>query len=471
MIIENLSFYIKYFVNCWNNGRVLEKSGFNYDYVCGTNPRMMIFDSLPFDEFRDSDAYLEDLFRRMKNEPTLFNVESAVIALNSIYNTQLSNPFSTAKNIYNLINDKQLLKKINNDKCDQREVIDLIASVNKALNNREKYIYSFSTKFCSFINPLKYPIMDKYSSSMLYYYLKLKQSKIDNRLVCHTKMGDYSYYIKAYDLFISEYNLNMFTYKEIDKFLWIYGKIVDKSVNYMDKEISFVTVDYIPINSNNAINVLFEIHLFAHEELCDDLLSEELLGHGVNPPLVVKPLKRINGCTYKLNYDKSTTIGSFQKCIYELIWGEVLSSVLGTFILFFYDDNIRMTIANSDANFSYLLDKYFDREKSGTIKVSIYVSEEAGEYYSVGNLRFRFNSKEIGKHNLPHIHVIDKNHNRTASISIIDGKVLAGNLLSKDIKKAKKIISDRKQDMLKYWECNTDGMRVDVNDALGITNF
>ena len=100
MIIENLSFYVKYFVNCWNNGRVLEKSGFYYDYVCGTNPRMMIFDSLPFDEFRDSDAYLEDLFRRMKNEPTLFNVESAVIALNSIYNTQLSNPFSTAKNNY-----------------------------------------------------------------------------------------------------------------------------------------------------------------------------------------------------------------------------------------------------------------------------------------------------------------------------------------------------------------------------------
>ena len=36
-------------------------------------------------------------------------------------------------------------------------------------------------------------------------------------------MGIYRYYLEAYDAFIEEFHLQGKTYKEIDKYLWLYG--------------------------------------------------------------------------------------------------------------------------------------------------------------------------------------------------------------------------------------------------------
>ena len=130
-----------------------------------------------------------------------------------------------------------------------------------------------------------------------------------------------------------------------------------------------------------------------------------------------------------------------------------------------------MKVDNPDLLFNEALCKYLDKESKGEIKVAFYLCEDAGEFYREKNLRFWFHSKELCRHNERHVHVTDTNHDREATIRILDGKMLDGNLISKDLKKARDIIESNKKDLLIYWNTKTDGMIVDLNNALGITDY
>ena len=80
------------------------------------------------------------------------------------------------------------------------------------------YTYSFATKVFSFIDH-KYPIVDSYVVTVLdAYEYKGKISK--------SKWGNYSKYVENYKAFKEHFGLNG-SCKEIDKFLWTYGKILD----------------------------------------------------------------------------------------------------------------------------------------------------------------------------------------------------------------------------------------------------
>ena len=87
-----------------------------------------------------------------------------------------------------------------------------------------QYTYSFATKVFSFIDEEKYPIMDSIVVTLLDKYLSYKEEKI------HTKKewGNYASYIKSYKVFKESYELSDCSMKEIDKFLWTYGKILEK---------------------------------------------------------------------------------------------------------------------------------------------------------------------------------------------------------------------------------------------------
>ena len=76
----------------------------------------------------------------------------------------------------------------------------------------------------SFIDEEKYPIMDSIVVTLLDKYLSYKEEKI------HTKKewGNYASYIKSYKVFKESYELSDCSMKEIDKFLWTYGKILEK---------------------------------------------------------------------------------------------------------------------------------------------------------------------------------------------------------------------------------------------------
>ena len=80
-------------------------------------------------------------------------------------------------------------------------------------------------------------------------------------------------------------------------------------------------------------------------------------------------------------------------------------------------------------------------------------------------------SKEAGTHNAPHVHV-DIRHEVSGSFSLIDGKQLSdGKISKKDKKKIEKVITDNKKKFLNYWNQHTDGLTVDLNQALGLIQY
>ena len=108
---------------------------------------------------------------------------------------------------------------------------------------------------------------------------------------------------------------------------------------------------------------------------------------------------------------------------------------------------------------------------SGCLNVCILVCCDAGCVDDENGLRYYVRSRESGKHHKPHIHVERTDHNGNASIAIMDGEVLAGNLKAKDIKKAKSNIENKKQYFLKCWERFTDGVITDINYGLANIDY
>ena len=95
-----------------------------------------------------------------------------------------------------------------------------------------QYTYSFATKVFSFIDEEKYPIMDSIVVTLLDKYLsdedfegECKENK--DKIHKKNKWGDYSKYKESYEVFKKHYKLDC-SLKEIDMFLWTYGKILEK---------------------------------------------------------------------------------------------------------------------------------------------------------------------------------------------------------------------------------------------------
>lgn len=80
--------------------------------------------------------------------------------------------------------------------------------------------YSFATKFCSHHNPVAFPICDTLAINALYAFKKR------DRFYNFTKHSliNYQNYVKVIDEFRKYYGLTNYSYKDIDKYLWLIGK-------------------------------------------------------------------------------------------------------------------------------------------------------------------------------------------------------------------------------------------------------
>ena len=63
-------------------------------------------------------------------------------------------------------------------------------------------------------------------------------------------------------------------------------------------------------------------------------------------------------------------------------------------------------------------------------------------------------------------HTIEFYGDRNASISIIDGKVLSGDVPNKVLKIVRKRITENQYTLLSTWNKLTDGLRVDLDNYL-----
>lgn len=150
-------------------------------------------------------------YGEFKSNNDIHNILIKASALNDFYSTNIFSIFPVAKHIYKLNIDNRLGK---ND----TSLVNNIAQVK--INGVKKNFYSFATKYCSHHKPEEYPIYDSYVEKMLMYFQKTDK-------FAKFKKADLKNYAKFKSILIEFkkfYDINEYTLKEIDKYIWQLGK-------------------------------------------------------------------------------------------------------------------------------------------------------------------------------------------------------------------------------------------------------
>ncbi len=141
---------------------------------------------------------------------TLSKILVKVASLNTFYSTNIFSPYSMAKHIEGIPKIDLRLKK------GDPQLVEEIAKVK--IKNKQKYFYSFATKYCSHHNPKDYPIYDRYVGNVLYYFQAKKRS------FSRKDLKNYSRYKTEIEEFRKNYDLEKYSFKDIDRYLWQLGK-------------------------------------------------------------------------------------------------------------------------------------------------------------------------------------------------------------------------------------------------------
>lgn len=131
--------------------------------------------------------------------------------LNDFYSTNIFSIFPVAKHILSLNIDDRL------HLGDETLVEDI---KNVVINNKKLKLYSFATKYCSHHNPEDFPIYDTYVDKVLCFFRNLHGfSTFKNK-----ELKNYAKFKSILLDFQNFYGLQSYSLKELDKFLWQFGK-------------------------------------------------------------------------------------------------------------------------------------------------------------------------------------------------------------------------------------------------------
>ena len=158
------------------------------------------------------EACLNLLVHELRPKNTeLVDVLLKVSCLNDFYSTNIYDTHAVAKHITRLDIDGAL------DRGDL-SLVNKISPVK--VGSKTRNFYSFATKYCSHHRPDIYPIYDRYVDKMLVHFKKRDEfAKFTAR-----DLKDYPTFVALVDAFKTYYNLDAFTRKEIDAYLWLTGK-------------------------------------------------------------------------------------------------------------------------------------------------------------------------------------------------------------------------------------------------------
>ena len=218
------------------------------------------------------------------------------------------------------------------------------------------------------------------------------------------------------------------------------------------------------------------VHVYAEERLNDNILTLHSRNYGILGKEIIAPLRKINGKEYCLkDVSSKFSVNELWNWIDLKLYGKNSKGNSNTlnfnikekYLLF---NQLRYTVENPQIPLHYYLDKMGVSE-SETINIQLLVNADAGTVFEDDGIRYYMYSKEAGTHNAPHVHV-DIRHEVSGSFSLIDGKQLSdGKISKKDKKKIEKVINDNKKKFLNYWNQHTDGLTVDLNQALGLIQY
>lgn len=146
-----------------------------------------------------------------KKNDSLESILIKCTVLNYFYSTNIFKIYPVAKHILSLKIDDRLAKG-------DPSLVEEIAKVKIA--GREKNFYSFASKYCSRHNPNDYPIYDSYVVKVLKYYRNIdKFSKFKEE-----DLKTYKRFKEVLIEFKTFYKLEKYNLKELDMYLWQFGK-------------------------------------------------------------------------------------------------------------------------------------------------------------------------------------------------------------------------------------------------------
>jgi hypothetical protein len=170
-------------------------------------------------KFDEENAVVEDalkkLFTQYPANTNLSHVLLKVVALNRLYSTQIFAVVDVAQHIHR--NGTEIDSSL---AIGSPEVVDKIAKVTISKSGKERNNFSFATKYCSWHNPESYPIFDTQVDRYLW---SLQKQAHFAEFFIKNEFWDYSEFRKVMIAFRTVYGLESFTFKDIDKFLWLYG--------------------------------------------------------------------------------------------------------------------------------------------------------------------------------------------------------------------------------------------------------
>ncbi|MGI5213420.1 hypothetical protein [Plantactinospora sp. CA-290183] len=158
-------------------------------------------------------AALTETFRAMPKNSDVGEVGVKIAALNGLYWTNILGVIQVASHIVSLDIDAQLAEDDVNP--------DLIESIAKVeIGGKRRRNYSFATKYCSFHAPDVYPIYDSRVAGVLNELLKQGEA-FDSFRPGEQWKTDYAIWHRSISRFRRFYELEEFSIRDIDKYLWM----------------------------------------------------------------------------------------------------------------------------------------------------------------------------------------------------------------------------------------------------------
>ena len=170
-------------------------------------------------EISFADKVLTRLFEALPHNRNIEEVFPKVLVLDNLYRTNLYRTnihaiHAVARRICELDIDPELEEK-------SLSLVNDIAHVE--ISGQKKCLRSFASKYCSWHRPDVYPIYDSIVSKLIWAYQK-SCSFADFKRYELIDWPDYPRYAEIIGQFRDHFGLNDFSFKELDEFLWLYGK-------------------------------------------------------------------------------------------------------------------------------------------------------------------------------------------------------------------------------------------------------
>ncbi len=172
-------------------------------------------------EKNNPDPALTKLFTQYPRNTDFNIVLLKVVTLNTLYPTRIR-VTSNRPTVYEVAAHIVELKIDDMLDCASDNLVHEIADTEelaRLLGKIKQYNYSFATKYCSWHKPNCYPIWDSRVDAYLWYLRE--RGFIDS--FKHQELKSYPKFKKIVTSFRCRNRLEKFTYKEIDKFIWLNG--------------------------------------------------------------------------------------------------------------------------------------------------------------------------------------------------------------------------------------------------------